>query len=197
MPTFTVLEAWENRDEDEQNPVQTAGTPPATNRSYKPNVFSDTFCSVKQVGGFAGIDSSYMTSCNRASKSDHLSRERDALAVQVLPDISCAEHLCESPEQAQCCQIHECSLQCQVKSDPNYKCQHQVFRTMTNNGEAFLGDYSPTSTQTGNQNTCLGVQNLREWVHTIEPGRLLHTPNTTATGHTTISSYLTKYVTKY
>ncbi|CAJ1944663.1 unnamed protein product [Cylindrotheca closterium] len=55
--------------------------------SFQPNVFSDTFCTVKQVGGFGGIDSAYVTTSNVPMKSDTLSCNRDFLSIQGRPDI--------------------------------------------------------------------------------------------------------------
>lgn len=42
---------------------------------------------MKQVGGFGGIDSSYLTSCNVPRRCDELSCRRDALSIQGRPDI--------------------------------------------------------------------------------------------------------------
>ena len=54
---------------------------------YQPNLFSDTFCTVKKVGGFGGIDSAYITSTNFPMKCDNLSNARDALSIQGRADI--------------------------------------------------------------------------------------------------------------
>ena len=68
---------------------------------FKPNVFSDTFCTVRQVGGFGGIDSSYITSANLSTKCDNLSNRRDALSIQGRADIRAQIYdRCSEPDSA-------------------------------------------------------------------------------------------------
>ena len=48
---------------------------------------SDIFCTVHQVGGFGGLDTSFIDTEHTNSRSDDLSDKRDALSLQGRPDI--------------------------------------------------------------------------------------------------------------